>query len=93
MLTLGLPVKASDTVTVSHFYSGGNRELKDVVGRPAPAFRDFAVDNELALHLLFSSIVIEGPVPVRADVAGRSLRIVFSEALNESGTAVNQGAF
>ena len=91
VLTLGLLVKNSDTVTVSHFYSGGNRELKDTSGNPAPSFRDLAVTNALSRNAFGN---VAGPAPVRADVAGRSLRVVFSEAVTLSETLpLNQSAF
>ena len=74
-LTLGGVVHAGDRVTVSHFFAGNRRVLQGTNGREAPSFRDLVVqEGETA------------PAPLRADAAGTSLRVVFSEALDTGST-------
>ena len=55
-----------DRVTLSHFFAGGRRALQDATGRKAPSFRDLLVQAGAG-----------APAPLRADVAGTSLRVVF----------------
>ncbi len=74
VLTLGIPAKAGDTVTLTHQFAGGTQALQDTSGNKAPAFRDLAVTNN-------TPGASSPPVPVRADVAGKSLRIVFDRAV------------
>ena len=74
VLTLGIPAKAGDTVTLTHQFAGGTQALQDTSGNKAPAFRDLAVTNN-------TPGAASPPVPVRADVAGKSLRIVFDGVL------------
>ena len=64
--------RAGDEVTLTHSFVTG-RQLTDTNGNAAPAFRDFAVTN--------TTPGTGGPLPVRADVAGRSLRIEFDKDL------------
>ena len=79
VLTLGVPVTAGDSVTLSHFYAGGAQVLRDAGNdNPAPTFRDLAVRNDTP--------GTAGPEPERADVAGESLRVVFDRALDASAT-------
>ena len=79
VLTLGVPVTAGDSVTLSHFYAGGAQVLRDAGNdNPAPTFRDLAVRNDTP--------GTAGPEPERADVAGKSLRVVFDRALDASAT-------
>ena len=63
VLTLGIPAKASDTVTLSHFFSGGKQVLQDILGNKAAAFRDLAVTNN-------TPGAASAPVPLRAEVGG-----------------------
>lgn len=79
VLTLGYPAKASDTVTLSHYFAGGTPVLQDTSGNAADAFRDLAVTNN-------TPGAASAPVPVRAEVGGKELRIVFDSAL-DSGSA------
>ncbi|MDE0652235.1 MAG: fibronectin type III domain-containing protein [bacterium] len=64
--------RAGDEVTLTHSFVTG-KQLTDTNGNAAPAFRDFAVTN--------TTPGTGGPLPVRADVAGTSLRIEFDRAL------------
>ena len=84
VLTLGYPAKASDTVTLSHHVSGAEQVLQDTSGNAAAAFLDLAVTNVTP--------GVAGPVPVRAEVGGKELRIVFDSAL-DSGSAPAGGQF
>ena len=80
-LTLGVPVRAGDRVSLGYGYSEeGGRAIKALKGtgappRPTPAFADFPVVNNLPGA---------PPIPTRADLAGTSLRIMFDKALDES---------
>ena len=77
VLTLGLyeAVGASDVVTLSH--SGDGLLKGSATGNPpAPGFRDLPVTNVTAGSV--------GPLPQRASVAGKSLKVVFDVALDAS---------
>ena len=90
-LTLGVPVRAGDAVEldyipVSWTQDGSNAWVLKDTGSPAkltPAIRRLAVTNNLAGA---------PPVPIRADIAGKSLRVVFDQALNV-GAAPSGSAF
>ena len=74
-LTLGLyeAATASDVVTLS--YSGGSNLLRTATGNhAAPGFRDLPVTNITAGAV--------GPLPLRASTAGKTVKIVFDEALD-----------
>ncbi len=76
VLTLAQPVEQSDTVMLSYFHYDGEKTLRDAANdNPTPAFRDLAVTNDTA-----------GPAPLRADVSGKSLRVVFDGDLDEDSS-------
>ena len=75
-LTLGefTGASASDVVTLS--YTGGANLLRTATGNhAAPGFRDLAVTNVTGGAV--------GPLPQRASVAGKSVKIVFDRDLDE----------
>ena len=80
-LTLGVPVRAGDRVSLGYGYSQeGGRAIKELKGtgdppKLTPAFAEFPVVNNLPGA---------PPIPTRADIAGTSLRIMFDRALDES---------
>ena len=81
-LTLGVPVRAADRVYLGYGYvtddSGQvHRELKGTDGKLTPDFANFPVVNNLPGS---------PPIPVRAEIAGTSLRIVFDKALDPAST-------
>ena len=81
-LTLGVPARADDTVILS--YGGTQLRGTGTGAKAAPMFRDLAVTN--------NTTGTAGPVPVRATLAGATLRVVFSEALN-TASAPDGSAF
>ena len=78
VLTLGAPVRAGDEVTLSHSFVGDERPLVSKSGRhAAPAFRSVVATNA-------TPGAAAAPIPVRADIAGTALSMVFDRALDES---------
>ncbi|MDE0381983.1 MAG: fibronectin type III domain-containing protein [Rhodospirillales bacterium] len=66
-LTLGVAARPGETVTLS--YTGSLLRGSGAGGKKAPMFRDLAVTN--------NTPGTAGPKPVRATVAGNTLRVVF----------------
>ena len=90
VLTLGTAVKSGDTVELNYipvdWRGTGSIDwvLKDT-SNPAkltPSFRRLAVTNDLGGALATA----EPPIPLRAGIAGTSLRIVFDQPLFENAT-------
>ena len=77
-LTLGVPARRGDTVTVS-YHGGLLRGRPADGGKLAPGFRDLAVDTSLMNGTA-------SPQPVRATVSGRTLRVMFDRTLDTSST-------
>ena len=67
MLTLGVPVRAGDKVTLSHSFTEGREVLQGTGGKPVAEFRDLEVINETPGTAAAAAKI---PVPVRASVAG-----------------------
>ena len=76
-IELGQPARAGDTVRLTYALYG-DTGLKGAGGRAAPAFVDLAVTNNTS--------GTAGPLPERASVSGRFLRLVFDGTLDEDST-------